>query len=189
MPGVLHVAVVRSAMAHALIGRVDVQAAAEMSGVHAVLTINDLMPVLTDFRMPQGAASSKQRSNSTPFVLARDETAYVGEPIALVVADDRYLAEDAAARIEIEYEPLDVVHDARAAIVDGSPKVRREIPSNVLNTLNVSYGDVAAAFGAAEHVVRDELWQHRGCGQSIEGRGVLAEPRAADGSLCVWSST
>jgi carbon-monoxide dehydrogenase large subunit len=189
MPGVHHVAVVRSAMAHALIRSIDAEAARGMPGVRAVLTIDDLMPRLTDARMPLGAVGSDQRNSSTPFVLAKGEVAYVGEAVALVVADSRYLAEDAAARVEIDYEPLDVVHDARAAVSPESPKVRRELASNVLNTLKVGYGDVDAAFAAAAHVVRDELWQHRGCGQSMEGRGILVEPRGADGSLCVWSST
>ena len=189
MPSVLHVAVVRSAIAHAALKRIDTQAAAGLPGVHAVLTIEDLLPMLTDIRMPLGATGSKQTSTDTPFVLAKDEVAYVGEAIALVVANDRYLAEDAVARVEIEYEPLDVVHDAREAILECSPKVRRDMLSNILSTMNISYGDVAAAFDAAAHVLRDELWQHRGCGQSMEGRGVLVEPRAVDGSLCVWSST
>jgi carbon-monoxide dehydrogenase large subunit len=189
MPDVLHIAVVRSAVAHALIRGVDKEAARRMPGVHAILTIEDLMPVLADARMPLGAGTSDQRSSSTPFVLANGEVAYVGEAVALVVADNRYLAEDAAALVEIDYELLDVVSDAREAMRPESPKVRRELASNILDTFNVGYGDVAAAFAAATHVVRDELWQHRGCGQSIEGRGVLVEPRSADGSLCVWSST
>ena len=189
MPDVLHIAVVRSGVAHALIRGVDTEAARRMPGVHAILTIEDLMPVLADARMPLGAGTSDQRNSSTPFVLAKGEVAYVGEAVALVVADNRYLAEDAAALVEIDYENLDVVSDAREAMRPESPKVRRELASNILNSFSVGYGDVAEAFTAAAHVVRDELWQHRGCGQSIEGRGVLVEPRSADGSLCIWSST
>jgi carbon-monoxide dehydrogenase large subunit len=84
---------------------------------------------------------------------------------------------------------LDIVTDARLAIEPGSPLVRRELQSNVLNAFTVGYGDMRAAFDAAAHLVADDLWQHRGCGHSIEGRGLVAEPRAIDGSLCVWSST
>lgn len=189
MPNVLHIAVVRSGVAHALIRSIDKEVARRMPGVHAILTIEDLLPVLANARMPLGAGTSDQRNSSTPFVLAQREVAYVGEAVALVVADNRYLAEDAAALVEIDYEPLDVVSDVREALRPESPKVRQELASNILNTFNVGYGDVAAAFADAAYVVRDELWQHRGCGQSIEGRGVLVEPRPEDGSLCVWSST
>jgi aerobic carbon-monoxide dehydrogenase large subunit len=189
MPGVRHCAFVRSAVAHALIRNVDTRAPAALPGVHAVLTVRGVMPALTDARMPTGAIGAGKTNNSTPFVLAKDEVAYVGEPIALVIADSRYLAEDAANLVEVDYEPLPVVHDARAAIVPGSPVVRRELNSNILNTLKVAYGDVAAAFAAAAHVFSDELLQHRGCGQSMEARGVLVEPHRADGTLCLWSST
>jgi aerobic carbon-monoxide dehydrogenase large subunit len=189
MPGVRHCAFVRSAVAHALIRSIDTGAAALLPGVHAVLTVRDLTPVLTDARMPMGAIGGGKTNNATPFVLAKDEVAYVGEPIALVIADSRYLAEDAANLVEIEYEPLPVVHDPRAAVEPGSPVMRRELSSNVLNTLKVAYGDIDAAFAKAAHVFGDELLQHRGCGQSMEARGVLVEPRRTDGSLCLWSST
>jgi carbon-monoxide dehydrogenase large subunit len=189
MPGVLHVAVVRSTVAHALIRSIDTEAARLVAGVHAILAIDELMPALTDARMPLGGGTSDRRDSNTPFVLAKGEVAYVGEAVAIVIADSRYIAEDAAARVGIDYDLLDVVHGAREALLPNAPKVRRELASNVLNTFNVGYGDVAAAFAAAAYVVRDELWQHRGCGQSLEGRGILAEPRPADGGLCVWSST
>lgn len=189
MPGVRHVAVVRSGMAHAVLRAVETRAAAGVPGVQAVFTIADLMPMLRSARMPLGAMGAGKQGTNTPFVLARDEVAYVGEPIALVVAESRYCAEDAAALIEVEYEALEAVHDARSAILPGSPCARRELSSNVLDTMKVGYGEVDAAFDRAAHVFADELLQHRGCGQAMEGRGVLVEPRAADGSLCVWSST
>jgi len=189
MPGVRHVAVVRSGMAHALIHGIDTRAAAAVAGVDAVLTIADLMPMLRSARMPLGAMGAGKQGSSTPFVLARDEVAYVGEPIALVVADGRYGAEDAAALVDVTYEPLQAVHDARAALKAGSPQARRELSSNILSTMKVVYGDIDAAFTNAAHVFTDDLLQHRGCGQAMEGRGVLVEPRSADGSLCVWSST
>ena len=117
--------------------------------------------------MPMGAIGSGKTNNATPFVLAKDEVAYVGEPIALVIAHSRYIAEDAANLVEVDYEALPVVHDAREAIAPGSPAVRRELNSNIMNTLRVAYGDIDAAFAKAAHVFSDELLQHRGCGQSI----------------------
>ena len=189
LPGLLHVAVVRSSLAHAAILGVDRADARVMPGVHAVLTLADLLPLLSTGRMPLGASGSDQRNTSTPFVLAHGEVAFVGEAIALVVADSRAAAEDAAAAVIVDYDPLDVVTDARAAAEPGSPMVRRELASNVLNAFTIGYGDADAAFADAAHVFADTLWQHRGCGVSMEGRGVAAEPRRRDGSLCVWSST
>jgi carbon-monoxide dehydrogenase large subunit len=189
VPGTLHVAVVRSAMAHAAIVGIDSEMARRMPGVHAILTIDDLKPLLISPRMPLGASTSNEQNSSTPFVLASGEVAYVGEAVALVVADNRYLAEDAAALVEIDYDPLDVVHDARQSMLPSSPKVRRELATNVLNTLQVGFGDTDEAFAQATHIFADEIWQHRGCGMSLEGRGVLAQPDPIDGSLRVWSST
>lgn len=189
LPGLLHVAVVRSAVAHAAINGVDTAAARAMPGVRAILTLDDLLPVLAEGRMPLAATTSDTRNSSTPFILARNEVAFVGEAIALVIADSRYQAEDAVALVEVDYDPLPVVTDAREAAEPGSPTVRRELTSNVLNAFTVGYGETDAAFAQAAHVFQDTLWQHRGCGMSLEGRGVVAEPRAVDGSLCVWSST
>ena len=75
----------------------------------------------------------------------------------------------------MEYEPLQVVSDARAAAVPGSPTVRRELSSNLVNTLKVAYGDAEAAFRTAAHIIREEFFIHRGSAHSIEGRGCLAE--------------
>lgn len=188
MPNALHVAFVRSDVAHAKVDGIDATAAREVPGVRAVLTLTDLLPVLANPRMPL-AASDSALECPMPFILARGEVAYVGEALALVVADDRYTAEDAAALVTVDYNPLEPVLDPRRAILEDSPKVRQELETNVLGRYAVGYGDTAAAFAAAAHVFRDELWQHRGCGISIEGRGVLVEPSVADGSLRVWSST
>ena len=189
VPEALHVAFVRSDAAHAIITNIETEAAKALAGVHAILTLNDLLPFLSAPRMPLGASGGAGKNTSTPFVLAIDEVAYVGEPIVMVVAESRYVAEDAAALVTIHYDALDVVSDARVACSADAPLVRRELKSNVLNTYSVGYGDVDAAFEKADFVFRDDLWQHRGCGISIEGRGVLAQPNSADGSLRVWSST
>jgi carbon-monoxide dehydrogenase large subunit len=188
LPDILHCAFVRSPLAHAHIERIDVEAARALDGVHAVLTLADLLPMLASGRMPLGASPIKGENSSTPFVLSNKEVAYVGEPIVLVVARSRYVAEDAAALVQLELTPLPVVCDARAAMEPGSPVVRTELKSNVLNSFNVGYGEVEEAFSKAAHVFSDDLWQHRGCGHSMEGRGVLAEIRP-DNGLCVWSST
>jgi carbon-monoxide dehydrogenase large subunit len=189
VPDVLHVAVVRSAVAHAVIGAIDTTAARVVEGVHAVLTIDDLRPVLTTARMPLLNSPTGGPTAHTAFVLAQDEVAYVGEPVALVVARDRYVAEDAATLVAIDYVPLPIVSDPRAALAAGSPPVRRELASNGFVEQRYGYGDVDAAFAAATHVIADELFHSRGLGVPLEGRGVVAQPNPSDGTLRVWSST
>jgi carbon-monoxide dehydrogenase large subunit len=189
IPDVLHVAVVRSSAAHAVLAGIDTTAARALEGVVAVLTLDDLLPVLATPRMPQQVSPAGGPTIHTPFVLARDEVAFVGEAIALVVARSRYVAEDAAALVEIDYRMLDVVTDVRDGLPADAPRVRREVTSNIFDRQTVAYGDVEAAFAAATHVVTDEIFQHRGLGLPIEGRGVLAQPNPVDGSLRVWSST
>lgn len=186
IPNVLHVAIVRSSVAHARISRIDTSG---VDGVYAVLTLDDLLPVIATARMPLAASPTAGPTTHTPFVLARDEVAFVGEPVVLIVASTPYLAEDGAGKVEIDYEMLDVVSDPREALRPGAPLVRRELTNNVYSEQKVEYGDVGSAFAAATHVIADDLFQHRGLGAPIEGRGVLAQPDVADGSLRVWSST
>jgi carbon-monoxide dehydrogenase large subunit len=107
--------------------------------------------------------------------------------VALVLADNRYLAEDAAALVAVDYEPLPFVADVRKA-KDSAP-IRRELTSNVVTIYKVTFGDADAAFGKAAHVFKQQLWQHRGAAHSIEARGTLAEVRAADGGITVHAST
>ena len=114
---------------------------------------------------------------------------YVGEPVALVIADDRYIAEDAAALVEVDYDVLPTVGDCRTAVGPGAPLVRRELGSNIVTSYQCRFGDADAAFRQAAHVFREELWQHRGSGHPIETRGLLADYRGADESITVWAST
>ena len=117
------------------------------------------------------------------YALAPGETCYVGEPVAIVLADSRYPAEDAAALVVVDYEALPFVADVRQAR-DAAP-VRRELNSNIVTTYKVAFGDADAAFAKATHVFKQELWQHRGAAHSIEARGLLAEVRGADGGITV----
>src|SRR5262245_27129694 len=187
LPGVWHAAFVRSPHPHALIKGVDHSATLAMPGVHGVLTLDDLAPVLAARRMVRHSNSGMPLDKAWAFALAPGETCYVGEPVAIVVADDRYLAEDAAALVMVDYEPLPSAADVRTAR-DAAP-VRRELNSNIVTTYKVEFGDVNAAFAKATHVFKQELWQHRGGAHSIEARGILAEVRAADGGITVHAST
>ena len=187
LPGMLHAAFVRSPHAHALIRRIDTTAAGALPGVHAVLTLDDIAQVMIHPRMSR--SSGKQRESVWPFPLSDGEVAFVGETVALVVAENRYIAEDAAALVELDYDVLPVVVDARQAALPSSPKVRQESPSNVLASYKVDYGDVSTAFSEAAHVFKTEISQHRGGAHPLEGRAILVENRTSDGSLTVWAST
>jgi carbon-monoxide dehydrogenase large subunit len=187
LPGAWHAAFVRSPHPHALIKSIDKSTALAAPGVHAVLTLNDIAPVLAQRRMVRHSNSGMPLDKAWAFALADAEVSYVGEPVAIVVAEDRYLAEDAAALVTVDYEPLPFVADVRQA-KDAKP-VRGELSTNIVTTYKVEFGDVNAAFAKAAHVFKTELWQHRGAAHSIEARGAAAELRAADGGITVHAST
>jgi len=189
LPGLLHAAFVRSPHAHALIRSIDTAAARALAGVHAVLTAKELAQAGVRLRMPLGFPSTALPDNITPFVLAPSEVCFAGEAVAMVVADSRYIAEDAAAAVEIDYEALPAVSDLEGALAAGAPKVRKEAPSNVLTRFRVAYGDAAGAFAGAAHVFGERLEQHRGAAHPIEGRGAVARYDPGEDRLTVWSST
>jgi carbon-monoxide dehydrogenase large subunit len=182
--GVLVAAFTRSAHPHALIRSIDTSAARALPGVIAVLTLDDLAPVMKQRRMMRTSNSGAKLDQSWPFALANGEVSFVGEPIAIVVAEDRYVAEDAAALIAVDYDVLPAATDPR---IERAPPVRRELGDNRVIAYKVGYGDVDAAFAKAAHVVRDELWIHRGAAHSMEGRAILAQ--ISDRETVVWAST
>jgi carbon-monoxide dehydrogenase large subunit len=189
VPGLLHAAFVRSPHAHAAIRSVTKTQALALPGVHAVLTLDDLAPVMTKRRMLRHSNSGTPLERMWSFALADREVSYVGEAVAIVIADDRYIGEDAAALVAVDYDVLPAVADCRKAVLANSPTIRRELNSNVIASYKVAFGDTEAAFARAAHVFHEDLWQHRGAGHPIEGRGILAEHRAGDGSITVWAST
>ena len=182
--GALVAAFARSPHPHALIRSVDASAARTLPGVVAVLTLDDLAPVMKRRRMVRTSNSGTKLDQSWPFALADGEVSFVGEPVAIVVAEDRYIAEDAAALVAVDYELLPAATDCR---IERAPAVRRELASNRVISYKVAYGDIDAVFAKAAHVVRDDLWMHRGAGHSMEGRGLLAQ--ISDRETVVWAST
>jgi carbon-monoxide dehydrogenase large subunit len=186
-PESLHVAFVRSPLAHARITRLDVATAAAYPGVVKVYTHADLgehakpLPLLFPHEdMPYPA---------TQHPLAVDEVDYVGQTIAMVVASSRYVAEDAAELVEIDYETLPVVVDYERAAGGGGPVVHEEFPTNVAADSTWRVGDADSAFAHAEVVVRERYVCERSASTPIETRGVLArfDPRTCE--LTVWDST
>ncbi len=189
LPGLLHVAFVRSPHAHALIRGIDTAAASAMPGVVAVMTPTELQEGLAKLRMPLGFPTDALPRDITPFVLPPKEVCYVGEAVALVIAASRYVAEDAAGEVVVDYEPLSALVDCRDALRPDAPKVRLESADNVLARFTVAYGDAKSALANAPHVFEDVLFQHRGAAHPMEGRGIVAVFDPLAESLAVWSST
>ena len=187
--GVLHAAFLRSQHAHARFRVVDVSAARKAPGVVAVFDAQAMRAELTDLRMPLGFPSSTLPAGITPFVLSEREVCFVGEAVAMVVATDRYLAEDAVGLIQVEYDPLPAVTDCKSAFENSEPRARSDSPSNVIERVELAYGDIAAAFGPANRQFKESLFIHRGMAHPIEGRGVLARFDDTSSELTVWSST
>src|SRR5713226_4996848 len=183
LPGVWHAAFVRSPHPHALIRNIDAGDARALPGVHAVLTLDVLAPVMAKRRMLRHSNSGTPLERYWSFALADGEVSYVGEAVVIVLAADRYIAEDAAALVAVDYEVLACVSDCRKAAEGGAPAVRRELNTNIAATYKVAHGDVQAAFSKAAHVFHEELWQHRGAAHPIEGRGIVAEWRSGDETM------
>lgn len=184
--GQLAAAVVRSAHANARILSIDTTAAAKARGVHLVLTghdlgkLNDPLPLLGPH--PALIAPRTQRP------LATERVHYVGEAVALVVAENRYLAEDAASLVEVEYEPLPAVVDLETA-GDTDARVHDDIEGNLAGIVEDAIGDPDAAFAAAPHFERLHLSLERSTASPIEGRVVLADWDPVRRRLQVWDST
>jgi carbon-monoxide dehydrogenase large subunit len=187
--GMLEAAFVRSPHAHAGIGGIDTAAARRLSDVHAVLTFSDIAPLLTAERLPLQFRTDQLPPDVAPFILAKDEVAFVGEAVAIVIARTRAIAEDAAALVAVDYEPLPAISDCRAALRPGAPLAHRRKASNLLIEFLQAYGDVAGAFARAPHHARLSLKQHRGGAHSMEGRGAVAVYDANEDRLTLWSST
>ncbi len=185
----LHAAFVRSPHGHAEIERIDCAEALALDGVHAIYTAADFAPHLNIDRLVVGLPSPAYKQELNRPVLAQGETVHVGEPIVLIVAKNRYIAEDAVQLVDIDYAPLTAVGDCRATLEADSALVHNDTPHNLLAEFDVDYGDVSSAFSDAPHVFTESIWQHRGGAHSIECRGTLARYDGVEDLLTVWSST
>jgi len=187
-PGMAHMTVVRSPYAHAKIKSIDPSEAKKAPGVQAVYTYADFkdhiaggIPVSASF-----VAEKKQVPNQFP--IAHEEVVYQGEPVAVVIADERYQAADAASLVQVEYEPLPAVMDIEKAMETGSPTVHTGAPDNIGWELTYA-PDSPEAFKEAEVVVKERILQQRLFPIAIEGRGVVAEYDNYDKRLTLWTST
>ena len=186
LPQTLHVAFVRSPFAHARIANIDTAAARACAGVAAVVTAADLArrvnPIRAEARFPGFHAADWP-------ILAGDTVRYQGEPIAAVVAASPYLAEDAAALVDIDFDPLPVVVDAEAALAADAPLLFSEWGDNLFLRRSGAFGDVDRAFANADVVLRRTFRSQRYTGVPMETRGCLAQFDAGTGTLTLWTAT
>ncbi|MFN0283135.1 MAG: aerobic carbon-monoxide dehydrogenase large subunit [Kineosporiaceae bacterium] len=190
----LAVAFVRSTVAHARVTDIDVTDALDVDGLVAIYTYDDL--VASDVEqgtrvaeaLPMLIPHPALTHGRTGFALARDEVKYMGEPVVMVVAQDRYVAEDAAERVRVSYEALPAVVGVAAAR-DAAALVHADVPGNVAAHLVQEVGDARAAIEAAPHVLELDLDVERSASSPLEGRGVLARWHPDEGRLQIWSST
>jgi carbon-monoxide dehydrogenase large subunit len=197
LPGMLHAAILRSSHAHARISAIRMERALALPGVITGFTgaqlksISYLRPMAP---FPFQSRDPFQKGNPTikffdHYCLATDKARFVGEPLAVVVANDRYIAEDALELIDVDYDGLPAVVDSDAALTEGAPLIYEEWGDNVMLTFRVSGGDVDAAFRDADVVIKEEIHSGRFTGTPIETRSVVASFEPSAKNLTVWDTT
>ncbi len=188
LPGMTHACVLRSPYAHAKIKSIDTSKAKAYPGVVAVFTGEDMLDLNP---LPCAWQAGRVKNNvNTPRVLAVGEVHFAGDPVALVIAEDRYIARDACDLIEVEYEPLPVVVDAKKATEPGAPQLHENAPNNIV--MEWEAGDKAkadAAIAAAEVVVREQIINQRLIPTPMETRGSIARYEPATGEFTLWTTS
>ena len=183
-PGMLHAYIVRSVHARAKILRIDSSVAKRAPGVVDVITFEDLGAVR---KLPLTIPHPNLKP-LTEFPLAKDQVRYVGEPVAVIVAESRSLAEDAVPLVEIDYEVLLGCIDIEKALAPDAPLVHEGEQDNVGGFMKQSTGNVDKAFAEADHVIKETLRVHRGGCHAIETRGIVAQFEPKAGFLTIWAS-
>lgn len=183
----LHVAFVRSPFARARINSIDISAAVAHPGVAAVYTCDNVGAL--DIEMPLLIPHSSMHDARTQRPLARDDVYYVGQTVAMVVAVDRYTAEDAAALVDVDYDPRDVEVDLEKAILDGAPLVHDTHENNVAAHFVQVCGYPDSAIAGAEHVTKIRVQVDRSTAAPMECRAVAAQFDEVTGELTVWDGT
>jgi CO/xanthine dehydrogenase Mo-binding subunit len=191
LPGMLHIAFVRSPYAHARIKSIDATAARKTPGVVAVYTAADLgsywrTGVLNVGLPPIKDAYFNERLHP---ILAKDKVRHVGEVVVCVVAESRYIAEDAANKIGIDYEALPVHIDPRKALEDGAALIHDDLKDNIAAHVVQHKGDYEKAKAQADLVIQREFFYDRGTAAAMENRGIVANWDAKAGKLTMWDTT
>ena len=188
LPGMLHAAILRSPYAHANITSVDTSGVASQPGVVAVYTGEDTDGVLNGMPCAWLIPGSDLKTPAHP-AIAKDKVRYVGDAVAVVVAETRYQAEDALEHIAVDYEPLGVVISPKGAAQDGAPQLHDDVPNNIAFTWAVAGGDADAAFQDAAVTVSDTITLPRLIANPMEPRSAVAQWSAPMGELTLWNTT
>lgn len=192
LPNMLHAAFYRSGYAHGRIVSIDVAAAKEREGVIAVYTAQDLGdywqpgPLLVP---PPPTIARKLFHQRTQVPLAKDKVRFVGEPIVMVVAESRYIAEDALADILVEIDPLDAIVDMEQALAAGVPTIHDDLPSNLAAHVIQEKGNYEQAAQTADVIIKRKFYYDRGTAAAMENRGVVAQWESKSAQLTVWDTT
>jgi carbon-monoxide dehydrogenase large subunit len=192
LPGMLHAAFLRSEYAHAYLRSIDVSEARQRPGVVAVITAEDMGeewqpgPPLVS---PPPTLKEVTFYSRRQVPLAKDKVRHVGEPIVLVIAESRYIAEDAVEDIQVDYEPLEAVVDIEKSLDSDSPLIHEDLESNLAAHLTQQRGDYAAARSQADVVIKRKIDIDRGAAGAMENRGIVADWDAKNQFLTVWDTT
>jgi aerobic carbon-monoxide dehydrogenase large subunit len=185
-PAVLHMAVVRSPYAHAEIQSIQLEAARAVPGVVAAFAADELVQTLPDVET-MAVVRNLKKPPRKPLAVGRAR--YVGDPVAVVVAENAYAAQDALDLVDIDYLPLAAVSDAEAALDANAPLLYDEFGSNIAFHMQIGGGDIDAAFAQAGHVARLRIVNQRVAPGSLEPRACLFDFDASSGELTAWLSS
>jgi carbon-monoxide dehydrogenase large subunit len=191
LPNMAHCAFVRSPHAHARLGAIDVSQALEREGVYAVYTAEDLGdywqhgPLLVSPPPIERCVFNER----TQVPLAKDKVRYVGEPVVLIVAESRYVAEDAIAEVDVDYESLPAAVDTEASIAPGAPLVHDDLDENLAAHVIQEKGDYEKARELADIVISRRLLYDRGTAAAMENRGVVADWDDRSQRMTIWDTT
>ena len=191
LPNMLHAAFLRSPYAHARINNIDLSRALQREGVVAIYTADDL----GDYWKPGPLLVSPPPvkdivfNEKTQVPLAKNKVKFAGEPIVIVLAESRYIAEDALADIQIDYEPLEAAVNLEKALNTDSPLIHEEIGSNIAAHVVQTKGNYGSAKKGAALVIKRRFSYEHGCAAAIENRGIVAEWDRRAGRLTVWDTT
>ena len=196
LPRMLHAAFVRSPVAHAHIRSVDLSRAATAPGVAYVLSGADLAKLLppvpdTQLSLPRKWTTQVQHKFINPQqpLLAHDKVRHVGEAVAVILAESRYAAEDAAQLVSLDLDPLPAVVDPEAALRAGAPVIHDKFATNLIGAFTIGKGDVDAALARAPHKLKRRFHHHRYAAAPMECRGVVGVHDPRTDSVTIWSAT
>jgi len=185
LPGLLHMAVWRSPLAHAAVRRISLERVRALPGVVDAFDASALGPAPPSFPV---LLTDPCLKSCPQYALARDRVRYCGEGVAVVIAEQRTIAEDALELVDVDLRPLEAVASADAAVRSGAPQLHADSPGNVCAAWTLRTGDVDVAFQHAEVVVSERLAMQRYTGVPIETRGVIAQEDPISGELVIWVS-